>query len=172
MKNITWLAPKAGLGWYDHIGVVMRLTDQYVFLPESSQKVKHIKSHEKDTTVAWGYHKDVIIDIIIKTIIIHNIFFIIYNSFDGWKLLSVFSVIEFIFTGPCEGHCKQIPLWLTMLPLGLVLYNGRKNTAFIQIVEYHHDWKTVKKLRIISVAYTNIWDCQIVEEVRGKSSSE
>lgn len=56
------------------VGVVMRLTDQYVFLPESSQKVKHIKSHEKDTTVAWGYHKDVIIDIIIKTIIIHNIF--------------------------------------------------------------------------------------------------
>lgn len=84
MKNITWLAPKAGLGWYDHIGVVMRLTDQYVFLPESSQKVKRIKSHEKDTTVAWGYHKDVIIDIIIKTIIIHNIFF--YNLQFFWRM--------------------------------------------------------------------------------------
>lgn len=70
--------------------------------------VKHITSHEKDTTVAWGYHKDVIIDIIIKAIIIHNSF-IIYNYFEWWKHLSVDILYWSIYI-----HSSIIPLCITM----------------------------------------------------------
>lgn len=77
--------------------ITMRQADPPVYIFNQS---KRIASHEKYTTVAWGNHKDVIIDIIIKTIIIQSCF-TIYNYSEWWKHLSVFSINQFMFTGPC-----------------------------------------------------------------------
>lgn len=125
--------------------------------------------HEKDTTVAWGYHKGVIIDIIIKTIIVHHRF-IIYNSSVWWKYLFVFSVKAFRSTLPFMCSNRQSAYWFSLFP-----YNCRKTQAFffffLQIVECHHDRNTVKRLRIVSPSYTHIWDWQIAEGVRGRGGS-
>ena len=80
--------------------------------------------HEKDTTVAWGYHKGVIIDTIIKTIIVYHRF-IIYNSSVWWMYLFAFSVKAFRSKLPFMCSNRQSTYWFSLFP-----YNFRKTQAF------------------------------------------